>query len=86
MTKSDVKSEEQAIVELNLLITRWTNYFNHSNANRIYSNLDRCIALKAVKFYCKAHKIRLVSSKKNMKHKMYGKGFKHLSGRICYVH
>ena len=85
LTKSHVKSEEQAIKELNLLIAGCSNYFNHSNANRIYSNPDRYIAWKAAKFYCKVHKIRLVSSRKNMKHKMYAKGLKYLSGRICYA-
>ncbi len=85
LTKSHVKSEEQAVNELNLLITGWSNYFNHSNANRAYNNLDMYIAWKAAKFYCKVHKIRLVSSRKDTLQKMYAKGLKRLSGRIRYV-
>lgn len=85
LTKSHVKSEEQVVRELNLLITGWSNYFNHSNASRAYNSLDRYIAWKAAKFYCKVHKIRLVSSRKNTLRKMHAKGLKRLSGRIRYV-
>ena len=85
LTKSHVKSEEQAVRELNLLITGWSNYFNHSNASRAYNSLDRYIAWKAAKFYCKVHKIRLVSSRKDTLRKMHAKGLKRLSGRIRYV-
>ena len=86
LTKSHMKSEEQAVSELNLLITGWSNYFNHSNANRIYNSLDHYLAWKAAKFYCKVHKIRFVSSRKDTKQKMYAKGLKRLSGRIHYVY
>ena len=85
LTKSHTKSEEQAVSELNQLITGWNNYFNHSNASHVYNSLDRYIAWKAAKFYCKVHKIRFVSSRKDTKQKMYAKGLKRLSGRIHYV-
>jgi len=85
LSRSFIKSEEQAVRELNLLITGWGNYFNHSNANRVYSSLDMCVAWKAAKFHCRVHKIRFVSSEKDTKQKMCLKGLKQLSGRIQYV-
>jgi RNA-directed DNA polymerase len=85
LTKSHVKSEEQAVSELNLLITGWTNYFNHSNANRVYARLDRYVTWKMAKFYCKVHKIPRVSSRSDIMRKIRAKGLKQLSGRIQYV-
>ncbi len=36
-------NEEEAVRRLNYLITGWTNYFNHTNASRIYNILQKFI-------------------------------------------
>ena len=51
-------SEEEAVRRLNYLITGWTNYFNHSNASRIYNILQKFIDWLFYKFIAHRHKKR----------------------------
>ena len=86
LTRAHRKGEEQAVKELNRLITGWTNYFNHTNANSVYKKLDRYLSWKATKYYCRVHKIPRVSAEKGVRDRMYAIGLKELKGSIQYAY
>ena len=85
LTRSHRKSGKQAISELNALIAGWSDYFNHSNANRVYARLDMYLVWKMAKFHCKVHKITRVSSRRDIMQKIRLEGLITLAGRIQYV-
>ena len=77
-------NEEEAVRRLNYLITGWTNYFNHSNASRIYNILQRFIDWIFYKFVAYRHKKRHLSISDNIYNRVYRKKLRPLSGIIRY--
>ena len=77
-------SEEEAMRRLNYLITGWTNYFNHSNASRIYNILQKFIDWLFYKFIAHRHKKRHLSISDNIYNRVYRKKLRPLSGIIRY--
>ena len=76
--------EGEAVRRINLLITGWTNYFNHTNAGRIYNSLQRFIDWLFYKFMAYKHKKRYLSISNNAYERVYRHKLKPLSGIIKY--
>ncbi len=83
--RSHFVSKESVIKELNLLITGWTNYFNHAQSTAAYRRLQRFIEWKYAKFLAYRHKYRRPSGKFKPHLEPYSMGLKHLTGRISYL-
>ena len=76
--------EEEAVKRLNYLITGWTNYFNHTNASRIYNILQKFIDWLFYKFVAYRHKKRHLSITDNIYNRIYRKKLRPLKGIIRY--
>ena len=77
-------NEEEAVRRLNYLIIGWTNYFNHTNASRIYNILQKFIDWLFYKFIAHRHKKRYLSISDNIYNRIYRKKLRPLSGIIRY--
>ena len=77
-------NEEEAVRRLNYLITGWTNYFNHTNASRIYNILQKFIDWLFYKFVAYRHKKRHLSISDNIYNRVYRKKLRPLKGIIRY--
>lgn len=80
-----LKDEEKLVLQLNRLIFGWSNYFNHSNANKVYRGLQKFIEWRFRKFLCFKHQCNRWAVK-------YGGiavgdmlGLAKLYGRISYI-
>ena len=82
--KNLAMDEEEALKRLNYLITGWTNYFNHTNASRIYNILQRFIDWLFYKFIAYRHKKRHLSISNNIYNRDYQKKLKPMKGIIRY--
>ena len=82
--KNLAMDEEEAVKRLNYLITGWTNYFNHTNASRIYNILQRFIDWLFYKFIAYRHKKRHLSISNNIYNRDYQKKLKPMKGIIRY--
>ena len=51
-------SEEEIATRLNSVMVGWNNYFNHSNANRVFSTLQEFVEWSFIKFIRIKHKYR----------------------------
>ena len=77
-------NEEEAVRRTNYLITGWTNYFNHTNASRIYNVLQKFIDWLFYKFIAYRHKKRRLSISDNIYNRVYRKKLKPMRGLIRY--
>ena len=82
--KNLATDEEEAVKRINYLITGWTNYFNHTNASRIYNVLQKFIDWLFYKFVAYRHKKRHLSLPDNIYTRIYRKKLHPLSGIIRY--
>ena len=79
---SGAKDERQLAKELNLFMTGWSNYFNHSNAGMAYTRLQEFVEWKFRKFICFRHKITRLAASHNGYREPRSYGLMRLSGRI----
>lgn len=86
LTKTHVKTMDGLISELNSLIRRYTNYFNHTNATLQYKSLYHFVEWKASNFYGHLHKIPRVSDKSLYMRIGRSSGLIQMTGRISYIH
>ena len=89
LTKKSIvhlRSVEQVIENLNLLILGWSNYFNHSTASKTYNSLQRFLEWKLRKYIAYKHQYRKASTHHTMGGALYRMGLQHLTGRIQYVY
>jgi len=77
-------NEDEVVKRLNYLITGWTNYFNHTNARRIYNILQKFIDWLFYKFIAYRHKKRYLSISDNIYNRIYRKKLRPMSGIIRY--
>ena len=83
--KNSNASEEEVASRLNAVITGWSNYFNHSNANRVFSRLQEFVEWSFIKFIRLRHKYRHAGTNPSHFRKIYARyGLKRLSG-ISYL-
>ncbi len=76
--------EDEAVKRINHLIAGWTNYFNHTNASRIYNVLQRFIDWLFYKFVAYRHKKRQLAVSDNLYTRIYRRKLKPLKGIIRY--
>ena len=81
--RAHIVSEDQVLREMNLLITGWTNYYNHGNPSAVYLKLERFIAWKFSKYLAWRHKYRMSSGKFKYT-EPFDMGMKRLTGRVSY--
>lgn len=76
--------EDEAVRRINYLITGWTNYFNHTNASRIYNVLQKFIDWLFYKFVAYRHKKRHLSLPNNIYNRVYRNKLSPMKGIIRY--
>jgi len=89
LTKKSIvhlRSVEQVIENLNLLILGWSNYFNHSTASKTYNSLQHFLEWKLRKYIAYKHQYRKASTHHTMGGALYQMGLSRLTGRIQYVY
>jgi hypothetical protein len=78
----DDKDEKQLAKELNLFMTGWSNYYNHSNAARTYTRLQEFVEWKFRQFIRFRHKLTRLSESHEGYRQPRSYGLMRLSGRI----
>ncbi len=78
----DDKDEKQLAEELNLFMTGWSNYYNHSNAGRAYTRLQEFVEWKFRQFIRFRHKLTRLSKSHDGYRQPRSYGLMRLSGRI----
>jgi len=89
LTKKSIvhlRSVEQVIENLNLLILGWSNYFNHSTASKTYNGLQHFLEWKVRKYIAYKHQYRKATTHHTMGGALYRMGLQRLTGRIRYVY
>ena len=89
LTKKSIvhlRSVEQVIENLNLLIMGWSNYFNHSTASNTYNSLQHFLEWKFRKYIAYKYQYRKASTHHTMGGALYQMGLRRLTGRIQYVY
>lgn len=76
--------EDGAVRRINYLITGWTNYFNHTNASRVYNILQKFIDWLFYKFVAYRHKKKHLSISDNIYNRIYRTKLSPMKGIIRY--